>query len=474
MSVLGFASWWLDVEAKRRDRLRVRGLLPPPPPRYALWGHWLRHPIITAQARNLARAHPQLGLYGSLQAALIVHRREQRNAALADALEIRIRHAVGRKMAHIAVLTYDMDEIARRLRANADYDGLTTLLGSELTAEHVVHGRHDNAIIAARSRLTHHPAPLLPVPGPPVADTVATANEQPAPPDAPADTRPSNRGRTARTNVTLPDEQPAPQAHGSGRWPQRLDTPHRSSSGAVNGNAAVLAASGTAPILAVRHDTTRAATVRPGGPADDGHPHPPDTPTPPRASMSGAPPTNAPGPPRRRTVHVTVLGQPAILDPVGQPARGVRAKSMELLVFLTVHRQGAALDDILEAVWPDVPPHRANQRLSTCLSNLRNIIRSIMEAAEHDDSCDDPPTVLGRPEPICNTGGHYHLDPAIVSADWWDLLDQHEADPAEATDDVMIAHAARIADGYDYPWLGKHRQHASAEEPASQPTHMTG
>jgi hypothetical protein len=137
MSALGFASWWLDVENKRRDRLRARGMLPAPTPKYELWGHWLRHPAITAQARRLAKAHPQLGLSGSLEAALLVRHRERRNAALAAALRTRIRAAAGKRMADIAALTYDMDEVARRLRADADYTGLTALLGRELTAEYL-------------------------------------------------------------------------------------------------------------------------------------------------------------------------------------------------------------------------------------------------------------------------------------------------------------------------------------------------
>src|SRR6266545_4049168 len=63
MSVLGFLAWWLDVENKRRDRLRARGQLAAATPSYELWGHWLRHPVVTRRARGFAKAYPQLGLY---------------------------------------------------------------------------------------------------------------------------------------------------------------------------------------------------------------------------------------------------------------------------------------------------------------------------------------------------------------------------------------------------------------------------
>ena len=171
--------------------------------------------------------------------------------------------------------------------------------------------------------------------------------------------------------------------------------------------------------------------------------------TSPPASSS---PAEAPDPPPGGPVRVTVLGDPAILDADGQPARGLRAKSMELLVFLVVHRRGAALADILDAVWPDVAMHSANQRLSTCLSNLRSIIRGVLETKDHDDTATDGT----RPEPIVNTGGHYHLDPAMVSVDWWQLLDERLAG-TPVTDEVVDAARARIADGCDYPWLDPDR-----------------
>ncbi|MEV6967608.1 hypothetical protein AB0M47_21135 [Hamadaea sp. NPDC051192] len=164
MSALGFISWWTDMENRRRDRLRAKNQLAAVTPSYELWGHWLRHPLLTRRARSLARAYPQLGLYGSLEAALIVTRQEKRNEALSAALQKRLKKTVGKDMAEIAILTYDMDQVAERLRAGADYDGLTAILAAELSAVRVGgHVTQREPIRAGRAALDAAEIPALPV-----------------------------------------------------------------------------------------------------------------------------------------------------------------------------------------------------------------------------------------------------------------------------------------------------------------------
>jgi hypothetical protein len=460
MSTLGFVSWWLDTENKRRDRLRSRGLLPAPTPKYELWGHWVRHPMITAQARSLAKTYPQLGLYGSLEAALIIRRRERRNAALGDALRSRIRAARGKKMANIAILTFDMDEVARRLRANADYDGLTALLSSELTAERVLHDRDDEAAVAARAWLAQHGQSALPIAAPPPS----ASTHEPAP-TADQDTVPSVNSpssdvdRGANATDSTAGEYPRPLG-------STVDARRPPEAPAVNGSTRPAHPAAPATALPARHATGRGITVTLAEPPEDGHHRQPEIPAPPGPpSRTTTEPAEAPDPPSGGPVRVTVIGEPAILDADGQPVRGLRAKSMELLVFLVVHRNGATLTGILDAVWPDVAMQRANQRLSTCLSNLRNIIRSVREAKEHDDTSAEG----ARPEPIVNTGGHYHLDPTIVRVDWWQLFDEQRAGSASITDEIVNAARARIADGYDFPWLDTDRDVPPSPEPGSPP-----
>jgi len=444
MSVLGFLAWWLDVENKRRDRLRARGQLAAATPGYELWAHWVCHPRVTRRARGFAKAYPQLGLYGSLEAALITLRRQKRNAALADALRRRIRHAVGTDLADIAVLTFDMDEVAHRLRAGADYDGLTALLGSELTAERVLHGRDDPAAVAARAWLAEHrPAAAIPAAayehlhadgnsdGEPESHPPGQVAPPPPPPATPAD----HHGSATPTVEPLPE---LPRPHP----PRQRVNGDTAAPPAGTTTLATLRRPGRGVTVAVPANRTEVAPT-----ADE--PLHADAGTGPAPQATGRPdaaPPSAP-PAGRAPVRVRVLGTPAVLGADGGAVRGLRAKSMELLVYLVVHRGGAPLADIAAAVWPDAPAPRAAQRLSTCTGNLRTVLRRVDPADES----------AARLEPIVNTGGHYHLDPAVVDVDWWRLLDEHRQalDDGERTGvrEVVTAAAARLAEGCDYLWL---------------------
>lgn len=132
MSALGYLVWLMHTENQRRDRLRVKGDLPPTTPAYELGGHWLRHPWLTLRARAAAKSDPRLGLYDSLAFARAEVRREHRQTAIAKVLHRKIRAAVDPGTADIAAAVYDLDEIAVRLAASADYDGLTAILAADL------------------------------------------------------------------------------------------------------------------------------------------------------------------------------------------------------------------------------------------------------------------------------------------------------------------------------------------------------
>jgi hypothetical protein len=132
MSGLGYLVWLLHSGARRRDQLRATGNLPPVAPVYGWWP-WLRHPVLTAHARTLALANPSLGLYGSVAAAREQARTQTRQAAVATALRRKLTAAVDPLTARIAVATFDLDTVAARLAAAADYDGLTALIAADLT-----------------------------------------------------------------------------------------------------------------------------------------------------------------------------------------------------------------------------------------------------------------------------------------------------------------------------------------------------
>lgn len=132
MSALGYLVWLTHTENQRRDRLRATGDLPPTTPAYEVFGHWLRHPLLTLRAKSLAKADPDLGLYASMAAARAETRRDRRQRAIAKVLHRKIRSAVDPKTADIALAVYDLDEIAARLASRADYDGLTDLIAADL------------------------------------------------------------------------------------------------------------------------------------------------------------------------------------------------------------------------------------------------------------------------------------------------------------------------------------------------------
>lgn len=135
MSALGYLVWLMHTENQRRDRLRAKGDLPPTTPGYEIWGHWLRHPLLTARAKSLAKRDPKLGLYGSIDAARAEVRREHRHSAIAKVLHRKIRAAVTPTEADIAVAVYDLDEIAVRVAGMAQYDKLAVLVAEGLAPE---------------------------------------------------------------------------------------------------------------------------------------------------------------------------------------------------------------------------------------------------------------------------------------------------------------------------------------------------
>jgi DNA-binding SARP family transcriptional activator len=181
-------------------------------------------------------------------------------------------------------------------------------------------------------------------------------------------------------------------------------------------------------------------------------------------------------------VQVRILGHPVILDRDGQPMRGLRGHAAELLTYLAVNRNGGDLPDIMEAIWPDATRRRASERLSTNVGNLRGLLRAAHPSADGEDTDNNATTDAAddkargdkektaarkQPNPIPNTGSHYHLDPAIVQVDWWTVLDEY-AQVATAADDqarlhhLMAAIAAvngPLAAGLEYDWIDTDREH---------------
>ena len=179
MSALGYAVWLIHAENQRRDRLRTTGDLPPTAPAYELLGHWLRQPRLTLHARALAKANPGLGLYGSLTAAHDEIRRRHRHRAIAAVLRGKIRSAVDRDTANIAVAVYDLDQFAARLAATADYDTLTAIISIGLTPDRLIHRA---ATTAQPNAPDQDPATSRSTAKQPLSTTTAQATSEPTAP----------------------------------------------------------------------------------------------------------------------------------------------------------------------------------------------------------------------------------------------------------------------------------------------------
>ena len=133
MSALGYSVWTIHSGARRRDQLRAVGKIQPTTPAYGVLT-WLHHPTLTTRARGLAAADPTLGVLGSLAAACHEQDVRRHRAAIATVLHRKIRATLDPAAADIAVAVCDLDQVAERLRASADYGGLTALIEADLTS----------------------------------------------------------------------------------------------------------------------------------------------------------------------------------------------------------------------------------------------------------------------------------------------------------------------------------------------------
>lgn len=117
MSALGYAVYLIHSGAKRRDALRARGELPEPGPQYGPL-QWIRHPLITAEARALDR-----GTDDRIAASLSGARAERRNAKARSAAERIARklmeEKVGKDEAALMLTIVPFDGVVERAQNGA-------------------------------------------------------------------------------------------------------------------------------------------------------------------------------------------------------------------------------------------------------------------------------------------------------------------------------------------------------------------
>ncbi|HEX8344700.1 MAG TPA: transcriptional regulator [Actinoplanes sp.] len=161
--------------------------------------------------------------------------------------------------------------------------------------------------------------------------------------------------------------------------------------------------------------------------------------------------TATPSPAAAKRARLRVLGSPRIED-ITADGRPLRAKALELAVFLAVHPDGVSTRDIGEYLEPDARISQADQRVHTNASNLRHVLARAG-------------TTETRYAYVIKTAGRYRLDPATVDVDLWalrDLLRTASIAAQPRRRELLTAACdlctAPLADGKDYEWIQPHRE----------------
>ena len=148
------------------------------------------------------------------------------------------------------------------------------------------------------------------------------------------------------------------------------------------------------------------------------------------------------------TVAITVLGAPALAH--ADPQRSLRAKSLELLVYLAARDGTATTEAILDDLLPDAPASKATHRLHTYVSDLRSVLR-------HHGG---PGTYLTHPR------HRYELNPDRLDVDLWRMraalraanTATSKAERVAALRRAVDTYRAPLADGSAYEWIEPHRE----------------
>ncbi|MGW3890467.1 AfsR/SARP family transcriptional regulator [Micromonospora chokoriensis] len=147
-------------------------------------------------------------------------------------------------------------------------------------------------------------------------------------------------------------------------------------------------------------------------------------------------------------VDVRVLGGARIVDM--DTTTPLRAKALELLVYLVVQNGDAAQDNILDDLLPDAPASKAPHRLHTYVSALRKTL--VLTGG--------PATYLTHPS------RRYALNREVLDTDLWRMRDAlrdaalatTDADRTAALQRAVDAYDGTLADGFDYEWIETYRE----------------
>lgn len=166
---------------------------------------------------------------------------------------------------------------------------------------------------------------------------------------------------------------------------------------------------------------------------------------------AGAAADTTPSPRIAERARLRVLGK-ARIENITADGRPLRAKALELAVFLAVHPDGASTREIGEYLEPDARLSQADQRVHTNASNLRHVLGRAGTAGATNAY-------------VIKTAGRYRLDPATVDVDVWTLRDlmrkatiATEPGRRELLTAACELCSAPLAEDRDYEWIQPHRE----------------
>jgi DNA-binding SARP family transcriptional activator len=131
---------------------------------------------------------------------------------------------------------------------------------------------------------------------------------------------------------------------------------------------------------------------------------------------------------------------------------GLRARARLLLAWCLLRPEGATIDEIVDALWPDTPPDRVLKQFWHPLGDLRSFCRG------PDDT---------NLEVLKKAGEYYQPNPDEISCDLWDFeAALSEAAAAGEEDDrargalrrAVGAYDGDLLAGTDHPWIEPARE----------------
>jgi DNA-binding SARP family transcriptional activator len=133
-------------------------------------------------------------------------------------------------------------------------------------------------------------------------------------------------------------------------------------------------------------------------------------------------------------VRVELLGRFCVEAQGAEVRSGLRTKARELLAFHLLHPEGATVEAMVDALWPEADTGRGSEWFWTALGNLRSRLRAASGQSELK--------VIDRVDDL------YRIEAQHFDVDLWRFEEALEAMAGAGDDAAMVAALQRAADEY--------------------------